>query len=83
MCIEKIYGRHSLFFQFQETSSQEEQKTGSPSSQQLNWLGLVKLTLYTVTLRSVYAFDNCILRSGPGDNAHVDIGDLYMEFTNP
>jgi hypothetical protein len=36
------------------------------------------------TRRSVYTFENCILRSGPGagDNEHVYTGNLYMEFTN-
>jgi|LakMenEpi03Aug12_release.lakeMendotaPanAssembly.Ray.scaffolds.fasta_scaffold4997673_1 hypothetical protein len=25
-----------------------------------------------------YAFENCFLRSGPGDNAHVWLGNLYV-----
>ncbi len=30
-----------------------------------------------------YVFVNCILRNGPRDNAHMYIGNLYMEPTNP
>ncbi len=39
--------------------------------------------VYTVNPAKRYAFDNCNLRRGPGDNAHMNIGYLYMEFTNP
>jgi hypothetical protein len=36
-------------------------------------------------VRSVFMFENCILRSGPRVNAHVNeyIGNLYVEFTYP
>ncbi len=48
------------------------------------WRQWQELTTHTAShgkLGEAYAFENCILRSGPGDNAHVYTGNLYMEFT--
>ncbi len=62
-------------------SSHPRRLLTKPGLGPLYWL-LMELEHALLTHRSVYAFDNCILRSGPRDNAHVDIGYLYMEFTN-